>query len=137
EMNQAGTVRGFVGADEDVRRLVAAGAETNAVAVRPWPQCEAMLTLDKPLAAADGLSAQLRPPGRRCPGGTLCDGDRMVVEVRMPTHPAHLYLAYVQATGDMVMLEQPAGAAPAPRRPGTMVTIGDGPGQSELRVSGP
>jgi hypothetical protein len=43
----------------------------------------------------------------------------------------------VQANGDNVMLEQPSGAAPAARRPGQVVKLGEGAGQPEYRVSGP
>jgi hypothetical protein len=131
------TVRGFVGADADKQRLASAGAEVSGVAVLPWPQCETLITLERPLAAADGLTASLLLPKQRCPSGTLCEGDKMIVEVRMPKNAAHLYLAYVSATGDMLMLEQPKGAAPAARRPGAAVTLGDGPGQPEYKVSGP
>ena len=137
EVTAAGAVRGFVGSDEDLQKLAQAGIPTQQVAVRPWPQCEAMLTLYKALVADDGLEAGVAAPAKPCPGGTLCEGDRLVAQVRMPKHPAHLYVAYVQANGDMVMLEQPAGAAPAPRLPGSIVNIGQGAGQPEYRVSGP
>jgi len=136
-VNQANTLRGFVASDEDRRRLATAGADVQDVLVAPWPQCEALITLEKPLAADDGLDAALLAPPQRCPNGTLCDGDPMAIEVRMPRHPAHLYLAYVQATGEMLMLEQPEGAAPAARRPGTVLTLGKGAGQPEYRVSAP
>jgi hypothetical protein len=137
EMLANGAVRGFVGTEDDRQRLAAAGVATQQIAVAPWPQCEAMLTLWRALATEDGLEAAIAAPSKPCPSGALCEGDRLVAQVRMPRHPAHLYVAYVQANGDMVMLEQPGGAAPAPRLPGTVVNIGQGAGQPEYRVSGP
>jgi len=138
QQNQNGAVFGFVGSDDDHKRLVATGADVANVAVRPWPQCEAMLTLDRSLAVQDGMSAAVLAPPQKCPRGTLCDGDRMIVEVRMPkTNAAHLYMAYVTSTGDMQMLEQPARVAPTPRRPGAVITLGQGAGQPEYRVSAP
>jgi len=132
------SLRGFVGADADRERLAAAGADVADVAVLPWPQCEATLTLERAFAVDDGLGASVRKPKRACAKGMLCEGDRMIIEVEMPRkNPAHLYVAYVQANGDMVMLEQPQGAAPAARRPGAQVLLGDGPGQPLYHVSGP
>jgi hypothetical protein len=132
------SVRGFVGADAERERLAAAGADVAEVKVLPWPQCEATLTLERALAVNDGLGASVRKPKRACAKGMLCEGDRMIIEVDMPkTNAAHLYVAYVSASGDMVMLEQPQGKAPAARRPAAQVLLGDGPGQPLYHVSGP
>jgi outer membrane protein OmpA-like peptidoglycan-associated protein len=89
-VSPAGAVTGFVGTDEDKQRLASAGGNVSRLLVAPWPQCETLLTLERPLTASDGLEATLRLPTPRCPKGTLCENDRMILEVKMPKHPAHL-----------------------------------------------
>jgi hypothetical protein len=139
DVSPIGKVSGFVGAEADLGKVrgAAEGAPTDGVAVRPWPQCEALLTLDKPMAGADGLLVTLDAPGRRCPSGTLCGGDALVATVRMPRRSSYLYLAYIQAAGDTLILEQPASEAPTPRKPGEVVVLGRGDSQPDMRIAAP
>ncbi len=58
---------GFVGSDSDLGKLTDQARRANAsveVAVRPWPQCEVLLTLDKALASPDHLSVKIEIAGR-------------------------------------------------------------------------
>jgi hypothetical protein len=96
-------LEGFAGRQEDIdrlKRLAAAQGNDFAVDLRPWPQCEALLTLDKALAAAD------RPAVRLLNGANLKAGDVAAIEVIAPDKPAHLHVAYIQADGTVAHLVQ-------------------------------
>jgi hypothetical protein len=135
----AGAVAGFVQSthEADLVREAAAGALTSGVVLRPWPQCEALITLHTQLAQPRGLSAELVPATKPCAHGTLCDGDRLAARINMPKVPAHLYVAYIQASGDTLILEQPVATVPTPRRPKEGVTIGEAHDQADFTVSAP
>jgi hypothetical protein len=138
-VTSAGQVTGFVGSDADLQRVraAAAGASVQAVALRPWPQCEALLTLDGPLTRADGLAVTLDNPEHRCPGGTLCGGDALAMTVRMPRWSAYLYVAYIQSAGDTLLLEQPASEVARTHKPNEVVVLGRGDAQAEFRIASP
>jgi hypothetical protein len=88
------TIVGFVGKDEDlsVVRAAAKGADV-AVVVRPWPQCEALLTLDKPLSRSDRPRVTIS----RSSGDTLASGETLMLEVETPSFPSYLHIVYIQA----------------------------------------
>lgn len=96
--------RGFVANLEDVARVqekLKDRAAEVALDVRPWPQCETLLTLDQALAANDRPAVAVR-------GGpkTLKKGDPVVIEVVSPHGPSQLHVAYIQADGSVVHLVQ-------------------------------
>ncbi len=105
-----GALEGFVASDDDRARLThavqsidPAQRPTDAVAVRPWPQCEALLTFAAPLAEPHGLAVAVD-------GGapaTLARGQEIVLDITAPDFPSYLYVAYVQASGDVVHLYRP------------------------------
>ena len=133
----SGTATGFVSTQADLLRVRQLASHAERVALRPWPQCEALLTLDRQISQANGLAMTLDKPARPCPAGTLCGGDALALTVHMPRWSGYLYVAYIQAAGDTLLLEQPAGAAIATRKPNEIVILGKGEGQPDLRISAP
>jgi hypothetical protein len=98
------TVIGFVGNDEDLLRVQAVVKDADLkVSVRPWPQCEALLTLDKPLSRVDRPQVMIR----RSSGNTRASGEQLVFEIETPPLPSYLHVAYVQADGSVLDLVQP------------------------------
>jgi hypothetical protein len=116
---------GFVASDADFNlvKSIAANVPNTVlgdIVVAPWPQCEALLTLDKPLAAMD------QPKINIGPSGELHDGDTLRIEIRSPSQMSYLYVAYMQADGSVVNLVQPKGLVPQPTLPGRTLVFGDG-----------
>lgn len=131
----ARTVRGFVSSAADRERLRGIAADDPQeldVEVRPWPQCEALLTFAEAHGAADAPRLAVAE-GRH----KLEAGDRLVIEVTTPKYPSYLYLAYVQADGTAVYLHQPTGVVPRPTPPGTTLRLGDGSGGGPTFTVGP
>lgn len=92
---------GFVGSQEDLAELKGkyTDRQLRDVVVRPWPVCEALKTLAKPLAEP------LRPEIRMLAGKTsLAYGDSLAFQVRAPDFPAFLYIVYLQADGSVYNL---------------------------------
>ncbi|MDE0255705.1 MAG: DUF4384 domain-containing protein, partial [Rhodospirillaceae bacterium] len=93
-------VTGFVGTKDDLARVRKAAAKARAgiaVALRPWPQCETLITLAKPLAHSNRPAIALPKRAYRA-GETLSFG------VRMAGFQGYLHVAYVQADGKVVNL---------------------------------
>ncbi|MEM5585409.1 DUF4384 domain-containing protein [Roseibium sp. AS2] len=69
------------------------------VDVRPWPVCEVLKTLDRPLAEPSRPTIRLH-------GGSadLSYGDSLAFEVTAPDFAAFLYIIYIQADGTVVNL---------------------------------
>lgn len=118
---------GYVASDDDldlVRSIAAGvpGATLGDVMVAPWPQCEALQTLEKQLAVTDrpvidiGRATELR------------SGDTLNIRIRAPNHISYLYVVYIQADGSVVALAQPAGVVPQPTLPGQTLSFGTGEG---------
>jgi len=128
---------GFVSSDEDlefVRRVAGnvPGTSLGSVVVAPWPQCEALLTLDKPLAESD------KPKIRIDSAGDFRRGDTLRIEVQSPSQLDYVYVAYVQADGSVVNLVQPGGLVPKPTLPNSRLVFGDGmDGRQKFTVSPP
>lgn len=126
------TVSGFVGEQSDAAKLREVLAQAGKagqynVQHRPWPQCEALLTLAKPLEESAGLAlstskAQLR------------EGDALSFQVTTPGYAAYLYVSYLQADGQVVHLRRYADQGNKPLPAGTRITLG---GKGEYVVSGP
>ena len=115
---------GFVGyqADLDLVRQIARNipnTSAEGVTLAPWPQCEALLTLEKPLAAADSPTLTIDSANMRA-------GDTLKITVRSPAQISYLYVAYVQADGSVVQLQQPQGTVPSPILPNQTLVFGDG-----------
>jgi hypothetical protein len=137
---RAVSVRGFTGAVGDVaalRRDLAAlpGVKTvdAKIDLYPWPQCEVLLNFAQPLAAAATPQVQLRGAAK-----LLRAGDSLEIEITTPSYPSHLYVTYLQASGDAVHLYWPAGRFPKALPPGSKVTLGGGRnGEPTYRVGAP
>jgi hypothetical protein len=126
---------GFVGKEDDLSivRAAAKGAEV-AVVVRPWPQCEALLTLDKPLSRSDRPRVTIS----RSSGDKLASGEALVLEVETPSFPSYLHIAYFQADGRVLNLVQPTVGSLNSYPPRSKIVIGDGrAGGLQLKVSTP
>ncbi|HEY1360864.1 MAG TPA: DUF4384 domain-containing protein, partial [Xanthobacteraceae bacterium] len=119
---------------ELVERVAAGipGTTLGHVVLAPWPQCEALLTLEKPLAETD------RPGIRLDSSGELRGGDPLRIEVQSPAQIAYLYVSYVQADGSVINLVQPGGLVPQPTLPNSRLMFGDGSaGRARFTVSPP
>jgi len=142
ETEQRVTLSGFVASQadkirlEDSFRTVAAAVGTvltSEVAVRPWPICEALLTLAEPLQAPV-LPKLATTSGRT----TLHYNDTMGLTVTAPDFPSFLYLVYLQADGKAVNLLPRRGQMRQQTPPGTVLTFGDGQeGRARFKVSPP
>ena len=127
---------GFVGSDDELRQVTLGAAAAPNVAVgdilvAPWPQCEALLTLETPLAIPD-------QPIISIGGGELRDGDTLPITIQSPSQISYLYVSYIQADGSVVNLAQPDGLVPKPTLPGTTLTFGDGQeGRAKFTISPP
>jgi len=129
-------VRGFVAKPEDAERVRermkdrAIGVELD---VRPWPQCEALLTLDRPLAAEDRPTVTIRGAPK-----TLMKGDQLVIDIISSRGPAHLHVAYIQADGTVVHLVQADAKNLQTVDGGRKFVFGDGlEGRQRFRVRSP
>ncbi len=133
------TIVGFVGHDEDLERIraVAPNAEIN-VKVRPFPQCEALITLDKPLARP---VPELPKVKIRQPKGSLVEGDDLVFEIETPPYPSYLHVAYFQADGTgyqrVVNLIQPGVGSFTAYPPRTKIVLGERSDARRFKVSPP
>jgi len=135
-INGTPTVVGFVGSDADLEavRKAVPNAEI-AVDVRPWPQCEALLTLEKPITDPDAPKVSIEAPDSR----VLKAGDHVVFDIVTPPYPSYLHVTYLQADGSAVTLVQPGstGAFKA-YPPRSKIVIGDeASGGKRFRVSAP
>jgi hypothetical protein len=118
---------GFVGTEmelEALRQQWDGYAEDFDVEVRPWPQCEVLLTLASAIAQKDGPKLATRGERER-----FTEGEEMVFELVTPSSPAYVYVAYVQVDGSVVALMQPRSDL-SPSRRSEKVVFGDGKGGS-------
>jgi hypothetical protein len=118
---------GFTGERAELERIKKAleklGAKvTLDAAIRPWPQCEALLTFRDVLAKPNGL--QLSLSGKN-PSG-LATGEALSIELDTPNFPSYLYLSYIQANGDAIQLLAPQGSFPKALAANTHIRLGDG-----------
>lgn len=128
---------GYVASDDDLNRvkLIAASAPNvalGALLVAPWPQCEALQTLERPLSIPDRPAIDIGPTAR------LHEGDLLKIQVRSPGQISYLYVSYIQADGSVVHLVQPNALVPQPTLPNQTLTFGSGEdGKPKFRVSAP
>jgi hypothetical protein len=126
------SVSGFVGEEADALKLrdvlAAAGASGKFnVQHRPWPQCEALLTLARPLDESVGLTISAAK-------SRLREGEALSFQVTTPDYAAYLYVSYLQADGQVVHLRRYADQGNRPLPPRTSLMMG---GKGEYVVSGP
>jgi len=126
---------GYVASDDDLDlvKAVVAGmpGALGDVILAPWPQCEALETLEKQLGVSDrpvidiGRTTELR------------SGDTLNIRIRAPNQISYLYVAYIQADGSVVALAQPTGVVPQPMLPGQTLTFGTGQGARRFTITPP
>ncbi|KMW46918.1 C1 family peptidase [Ralstonia insidiosa] len=132
---------GFVGAQadadallRDVNGLPTRGRVQSQVQVHPWPQCEAYLNFEQELQDGGGLGVKLMDHAL----APYTQGDTLSLQVTAPSFPSYLYVAYLQASGEVVYLSWPEPLAPKPTTPKTKLVFGGGKnGQPIYRVSKP
>ncbi len=128
---------GYVATDDDLNRvkLIAASVPNTVLGnmiVAPWPQCEALQTLQKPLLVAD------RPTIDIGANTELHSGDLLKIQVRSPAQISYLYVSYIQADGSVVHLVQPNGLLPQPTLPRQALVFGSGEeGKPKFTVAPP
>lgn len=127
-------VTGFVGTKDDLAKVRRAAAKANAgieVALRPWPHCETLMTLAKPLAQASR-------PGIGLPKRAWRAGETLSFAVRMAGFQGYLHVAYVQADGKVVNLVRSDPVTLKTHGARTELLFGDGKeGRSRFTVSSP
>ena len=100
ERNGKNLIKGFVGNRDDLDKVRKAAAQSKAqaeVELRPWPQCETLMTIEKPLARTDRPTISLPKRSYRAP-------ETLGFEVRMSGFQGYLHVAYLQADGTVVNL---------------------------------
>jgi hypothetical protein len=102
------------------------------VALRPWPQCEAMLTLSD-VVQDHGLKLAALDHD----GADYDAGSRLVLRVTMPDFAGYLYVTYIEASGDAVPLYKPRGVVPQALAAGAVVTLGGGDDPRVFRIGPP
>lgn len=125
---------GFVSRPEDletVRTELAGEVDEVNVQLAPWPQCEALMTLDAQLAEKDA-------PRIAVTGTELKAGDLFGITVDTPNFDSYVHVAYVQADGTVVNLQQVNADNLSTLAPRSQIKFGDGQdGRAKFEVSGP
>ena len=101
-------ITGFICSGGDLARVQRTAAQMNAtgeVALRPWPQCEVLMTIDEPLAHAE-------PPSIRLAITAYKRRETFAFDVRMARFPGYLHVAYIQADGSVVNTSRRARGVP-------------------------
>jgi len=127
---------GYVATDDDLKqvKLIAANVPNTSlgnVIVTPWPQCEALQTLEKPLQIADRPTIDIGPTTE------LRGGDPLRIRVGSPAQISYLYVSYIQADGSVVHLVQPNGLLPQPTLPRQTLMLGSGENGNPKFTVGP
>jgi Papain family cysteine protease/Domain of unknown function (DUF4384) len=127
---------GYVGSESDlelVKAVAANVADTSVgdVLLAPWPQCEALQTLERPLATPDRPAVEVGPASR------LRSGDPLNITIHSPGQISYLYVSYVQADGSVAHLVQPSGLIPQPTLPRQTLSFGGGQNGGATFTIGP
>ena len=127
-------VVGFVGTREDLANIQEAAEKAKArveVALRPWPQCEALMTIEKPLAQAS-------TPAISLPKSSYRAEETLAFDVAMADFQGYLHVAYIQADGNVVNLVESDALTLSTLPPQTRLTFGDGlEGRPKFTISAP
>ena len=127
-------VVGFVGTQEDLAKIREAAAKSKArveIALRPWPQCEALMTIEKPLA-------QPSTPAISLPKSAYRAEETLAFNVAMADFQGYLHVAYIQADGNVVNLVESDALTLSTLPAQTQLTFGDGlEGRPKFTVSAP
>ena len=134
ERNRQQVVVGFVRNRDELTKVRKAAAKSKAgvkVELRPWPQCEALMTLERPLATPSKPSISLPKPVYRA-------SDTLAFEVSMAGFQGYLHLAYIQADGSVVNLVQSDPLTLSTLAAHARLRFGDGlDGRSKFTVTAP
>lgn len=118
---------GFVGSERELSALRAQWSgyvDGVDVQVRPWPQCEVLLTLGSAIEEKGAPVLSTKDHKRQ-----FVEGDEMIFELKTPSKPSYIYVSYIQADGSVVSLMQPGSdLSPTLRR--RSIVFGDGEGGS-------
>lgn len=126
-------LKGFVGSKEALQSLReewSGYADDFEIEVRPWPQCEVLLTLASVIGADD--SPRLSTIDKK---DRFIEGDEIAFEFVAPASPSYVYVVYIQADGSVVALMQP-GSVLAPSQTGEAFVFGDGRNNSPRFTAG-
>ena len=131
---------GFVANMEDKRKVEAkarADRGESHVVVRPWPVCEAMLTLREPLSAASKPVIAIAGGKPLASDATaLRVGETFSIKITAPDVPSFLYAFYIEDDGTVVNLVPRRGPIRKQTMPGEQLVIGDGQqGRATFRVT--
>jgi hypothetical protein len=125
------SLAGFVGDARDLEILRGAMPQGDRgrldVQLRPWPQCEALLNLARPLASNAGLEVLASAT-------TLKEGESLGIRVRTPDFPSFLYVSYLQADGKVVHLRRYADQGGKAFPASSLVVLGE---RGQYKVTGP
>jgi hypothetical protein len=129
-------LEGYVGSESDLELVKAVAANVpdtsvGDVLLAPWPQCEALQTLERPLATSDRPAIEFGPTSR------LRSGDSLNITIRSPGQISYLYVSYVQADGSVAHLVQPSGLVPQPTLPRQTLSFGGGQNGGATFTIGP
>ncbi len=103
------------------------------VDLRPWPICEAMITLREPLYRT-GKPSIVLDGGER----VLKVGERFSFKVTTPDVPSFVYVIYIEDDGTVVNLSPRRGLLRAQHEPKTVLPFGDGEqGRPTFKVTPP
>jgi hypothetical protein len=129
-------ISGFVGTKdelEQIRKSYSGSQYKIDVQLRPWPQCEVLMTLDKALTAVDG------PVVKTHRSNVLFKAKEPIVfGVKTPARPSFIYISYIQADGSVMHLEQPSWPMTVPTLSRSDYNLGDGlEGRARFTASPP
>ena len=127
-------IRGFVREEADLAKIREAVGSRDVkleVDLRPWPQCEALMTLSEPLDDNGKPAVEL-------PQQSYREGDTLSFSVGMAPFEGYLHVAYVQADGNVVNLVQQGVSSINTLPRGAKLIFGDGQeGRPQFVVSEP
>ena len=132
--NSRKVAEGFVSTPADldmVKSQLEGEVDEVDVKLAPWPQCEALMTLDAQLAETD-------VPEIEVTGTELKAGETFGITVDTPDFDSYVHVAYVQADGTVVNLQQVDADHLSTIAANSEIKFGDGEqGRDKFEVSGP
>ncbi len=127
-------VSGFVGTNEERRAIKNALRDIkaiNKVELRPWPQCEALMTMQKPLS-------ETHKPIIELPKNRYSDGETLSFNIQMAAFQGYLHVAYFQKDGNVVNLVSSDPLTLTTLHKNSFLTFGDGKeGRAKFTIGEP